>query len=265
MSLARIELATAFAILTFIGAGQSWAGPLEDAKSAYDKGDYSTALSLWRPLAEEGNAEAQRFIGILYENGHAVPRDGRQAVEWFRKAAAQGDAQAEYRLGARFVSGSDGLPEDAAQGLALMERAGENGYPRSFFWIGDYYRTGWHGIPENAAKAISWYRRAADLGDALAQSQLGLGYQYGRGVAKDIGQAISWYQKAAAQNNFPAELSLGNIYEYGEGVEVNKEAALCWYQKAAQADDRFFKTQAERAIVHLGKQISSGGDRGGCQ
>jgi TPR repeat protein len=89
--------AGAFALLTLIGFGQALAGPLEDAKTAYDKKDYTTALSLWSPLALAGNAEAQRGLGILYENGLSVARDGRQAVDWFRKAASQGDAEAEYR------------------------------------------------------------------------------------------------------------------------------------------------------------------------
>ena len=146
-----------------------------------------------------------------------------------------------------------------------MERAGEHGYLWSFFIIGEYYRTGSHAIPEDAAKAVSWYRRGADLGDVLSQSAMGFAYEYGRGVTKDIGQAMAWYRKAADQGDVGSLMVLGRHYEYGEGVEVNKDAALCWYQKAAQSDGRFNRTQAEQAIAHLGKPVSSDKDRGQCQ
>jgi TPR repeat protein len=105
-----IPLAVTFVLLTLIIAGQCLAEPLEAAKTAYDQKDYLRALSLWRPLADEGNAEAQRFVGILYDNGLAVSRDSEQAVDWFRKAASQGDSEAEYRLGMMFVHGRGGLP-----------------------------------------------------------------------------------------------------------------------------------------------------------
>jgi TPR repeat protein len=42
------------------------AGPFEDAGAAYDKGDYATALRLWRPMAEQGNAAAQFNLGQVY-------------------------------------------------------------------------------------------------------------------------------------------------------------------------------------------------------
>ncbi len=42
------------------------AGLFEDGKAAYDNGDYATALQLWRPLADQGDAAAQFSIGITY-------------------------------------------------------------------------------------------------------------------------------------------------------------------------------------------------------
>ena len=52
----------------------SFAGPLEDAGAAYDKGDYATALRLLRPLAEQGNAQAQTSVGAMYAKGKGVSR-----------------------------------------------------------------------------------------------------------------------------------------------------------------------------------------------
>ena len=75
------------------------AGPFEDADAAYQRGDYATALRLWRPLGEQGNALAQFNLGIMYRRGQGVPQDYAEAVKWNRLAAEQGDAEAQHNLG----------------------------------------------------------------------------------------------------------------------------------------------------------------------
>jgi TPR repeat protein len=77
-----------------------------------------SALNMWRPLAEQGVAAAQTGLGILYDNGCAVPKDEAQAFIWYREAIDQGNAEAEYRLGLAYVEGSKDLPRDLSQGLA---------------------------------------------------------------------------------------------------------------------------------------------------
>lgn len=47
--------------------------------AAYDKGDYQTAIQLWKPLAEQGYAQAQFNLGIMYDNGYGVPEDDKEA------------------------------------------------------------------------------------------------------------------------------------------------------------------------------------------
>ena len=51
------------------------AGPLEDGVAAYQEGDYATAMSYWRPLADQGNAEAQASLGMMYLKGQGVSQD----------------------------------------------------------------------------------------------------------------------------------------------------------------------------------------------
>ncbi len=80
-------------------AGSAVAGPLEDAGAAYRKGDYATVARLMRPLAEQGNAEAQYNLGLMYAKGQGVPQDYAAAVNWWRKAAEQGYADAQNILG----------------------------------------------------------------------------------------------------------------------------------------------------------------------
>jgi TPR repeat protein len=82
---------TALLMLTAVGS-TAVAGPFEDAKEAYDRSDYPTALRLFRSLAEQGDAAAQSRLGQMYENGQSVPQDYAEAVMWYRRAADQGSA-----------------------------------------------------------------------------------------------------------------------------------------------------------------------------
>jgi hypothetical protein len=87
------------------------AGPLEDAHAAYLKQDYTTALRLYRQLADQGNAWAQNRLGGMYDYGRGVPQDYAQAVKWYRLAADQGYAWAQNNLGNMYELGQ-GVPQD---------------------------------------------------------------------------------------------------------------------------------------------------------
>jgi TPR repeat protein len=71
----------------------------EAGRLAFEKGDYRTAVKEWMPLAEHGNAEAQRRIGGLYEAGQGVARSEAVALNWYRRAARQGNVKALAELG----------------------------------------------------------------------------------------------------------------------------------------------------------------------
>jgi uncharacterized protein len=81
---------------------------------AYQKGDYVGAAKEWRPLAEQGSAEAQFNLGLLYLDGHGVPQSPVEAANWFRRAAEQDYPQAQHNLGAMYGSGQ-GVKRDLVQ------------------------------------------------------------------------------------------------------------------------------------------------------
>jgi len=79
-------------------AGPLAAGPQEDADAAMKRHDYKTALRLIRPLAEQGDANAQYNLGVFYDNGLGVPQDRIRAYMWLCLAAMQGrDRAAAFR------------------------------------------------------------------------------------------------------------------------------------------------------------------------
>ena len=57
---------------------------------AWSRHDYVVAYRIWRPLAEQGDVNAQLMLGLLYVDGDGVPLDEVEATYWFRKAAEQG-------------------------------------------------------------------------------------------------------------------------------------------------------------------------------
>ena len=106
------NFARSIVLLLALGlSGPVLAGQLEDAAAAYLKQDYATALRLFRPLADQGDAEAQGNLGIMYDQGRGVPQDYAQAVKWYRLAANQGNAWAQKMLGFMYNLGQ-GVPED---------------------------------------------------------------------------------------------------------------------------------------------------------
>ena len=85
-----LKHALAAIILGLSFAAPMAAGPLEDADAALKRRDYATAVRLNRPLAEQGNANAQYNLGTFYDNGLGVPLDKVRAYMWFSLSATQG-------------------------------------------------------------------------------------------------------------------------------------------------------------------------------
>jgi len=94
--------------------------------AAYKAGSYDRAIGLRMPLAEAGDPRAQEFIGILYEEGHGVPKDIGVALSWYERAAEGGDMAAQYNLGRIFLEGKL-IEPDVERGRELLERAADQG------------------------------------------------------------------------------------------------------------------------------------------
>jgi len=136
---------------------------LEEAWSAYQEDDYTSASNLWKPLAEAGNASAQVFIGMMYNQGHGVDQDEKKAAEWYTLAAQQGYSPAQWRLAIMYYHGS--------------------------------------GVVQDHQEAAKYYSAAAQQGDSYAQNSLGVMLRDGVGVLKDHTLAHLWFH-IAGDNGF---------------------------------------------------------------
>ena len=81
---------------------------------------------LFRQAAEQGNADAQFNLGVMYANGRGVLKDDAEAARWYRMAAEQGHAGAQSNLGVRYAIGS-GVLKDATLAHMWLNIAGANG------------------------------------------------------------------------------------------------------------------------------------------
>src|SRR6516162_3506330 len=98
----------------------------EDGAAAYNRADYATAMRLWLPLAEGGNADAQTMLGVIYEEGQGVSQDDAAAVIWYRRAADQGHPDAQFYLACMHDLGK-GVPIDPAAAANWLSKAADQG------------------------------------------------------------------------------------------------------------------------------------------
>ena len=211
-------------------AGPSAAGPYEDAYAAFDKGDYATAMRLSRPLADQGNAEAQYNLGRMYAVGEGIAPDPAEAMRWYAMAAEQGHANAQNNLANLYES--DRQFEKAAH---WYRRAADQGQAFAQASFGFAYSQG-RGVPVDEVEAVKYYRMAAEQGYAGGQFNLGGMYAMGRGVMMDPLTAARWVRLAADQGLGIAENLIGEFYAKGFGVTADSAEAVRWFLRAAGKD-----------------------------
>jgi uncharacterized protein len=168
---------------------------LTDALIPYARRDYSRALALLAPLAEQGNAVAQLKVGMIFSRGKAGSPDHVAALGWFTKAAQQGQVDAQFELG-RIHRDGLGTRVDGNAAVAWLERAAAKGAPHAFNALGELYR-GHQDVPQDFAVALSWFLRGAQLGNSQSMYNLGVIYAMGQGVAQDEIEALKWLELAA--------------------------------------------------------------------
>ena len=121
---------------------------------------------------------------------------------------------------------------DFAAAFQLFRPLAERGEASAQSNLGVMYEQG-RGVAQNYREAMRWFRLAAVQGNASAQSNLGVMYYKGQGIAQDYAEAMKWYRLAAEQRNPEAQFNLGVMYEEGRGVAQDRVRAHMWYNLAA--------------------------------
>ncbi|MBA3751795.1 SEL1-like repeat protein [Candidatus Dependentiae bacterium] len=197
-----------------------------------DDRDYTEARKWYLKAANQGDADAHYYIGILYHNGCGVVQDYQKAMQWYLKVAEveQGDANAPSYLRGFYDNNNDifqNYPEARKWSLKVVER----GHAAAQYYIGPHYDNR-YGVVQNYTQAMKYYLQADKKGHAAAQCNIGTLYHYGCGVVQDYREAMYWYLKAAQQGHAEAQCNIGTLYHYGCGVVQDYKEAINWYLKA---------------------------------
>ena len=227
----RMNITQFIFILLFFFASSSYAATYEDGKKAYLAQDYGRALEILKPLAENGNAQAQITMGLMYDYGHGVEKSASESIKWYLMAAEQGVPLVQHDMGVKYFQGQ-GVEQNYDEAAKWWEMSANAGIADSQFNLGLMYYRG-IGIEKDYVKAAKLFEDAAEQGHGNAQYSLAVMYAFGQSKEKSYSTALQWFNKAAEQKVAQAQFNLGVFNENGYGLAKDLNKAREWYQLAA--------------------------------
>jgi TPR repeat protein len=209
--------------------------------------DYDEAMQWFRKAADQGNAVAQERIGAMYRHGKGINQSDKDAIFWLQKSAEQGNADAEYTLGEMYWSGRIGnnfkLQQQEAMKWLLKAAEQENFAAQRL--IGKTYLSG-RGFDKDFSKAEAWLERSADHGDIEAMTALGGIYWSGKGGPADKAKAYAWYLQAKASGDQPPGYDLVMKNMTSQEISEGKSLAVIWQAKHASLNGNPALSETER-------------------
>lgn len=196
----RIIIGTLIFLLLNSVSLPSQANDLELGIYELNRGEFHAAIEQFRPLVAEGYAPAQYQMGIVYQHGYGVTKDGMKALALFELAAKQNYSDAQFELALIYSEGKL-VKQDLKQAYVLTHKAAKKGLASAQFNLAVMLANG-TGINQDDFKASRWYQNAADQNHALAQYNLALLYSEGKGVEKSAEMSLVW-NTIASWNGYP--------------------------------------------------------------
>lgn len=206
----------------------------DKAMKALNQKDYQSSLRYFKELYNAGSKDtAPMEISRFYLYGWDVPVDIKQAFNWKKIAAENGNIEAEYEIGECYRNGI-GIEQNYSEGFKWTLKAAEHGFVPAMNNVGLCYHDG-EGTIKNDKEAFRWFKLAAEKGDDIAPYSLAKMLYSGIGCDKNEKEADSWMLISAERGYAEAQFIIGTYYEVGDYI-VNvpdKNKAIEWYTKAA--------------------------------
>jgi len=188
----------------------------------------------YRKAADQGDPDAENQLGYFYLWGIGVDRDETEAFRWFARAAAAGCQAAKLNLAVMYFKGV-GTPRDSSIALDLMTQLAEKGNARAQGYLGIIYFTG-DGAAKNLSVAEKWLTKAAKGKNPEAEYTLGVFWSTVAGHDHDPAKAVRYFRSAAHFGYVPAMHALGILLEQHPEIQPSpSDEALLWLERAAQA------------------------------
>src|SRR5688572_17297821 len=156
----------ALTALALAMAAPAGAQSVKAGVEAWQRADYESAVKIWRPLAEAGDADAAFNLGQAYRLGRGVPLSLAAAQTWLERAARKDHLDAQTTLGLLLFNGGNRVG-----GLRWLKRAAEQGEPRALLIYGTAPFNG-DGVVRDPVLAYAYVSRAAAQGFAPAKTTL---------------------------------------------------------------------------------------------
>ena len=201
------------------------------ASSEADSANSDDEIASLKKAAAQGDAQAQFDLGESYDDGDGVKENKEKAFKWYSRAAEQGHVDAQYNLGILYANGEGVQPNDKLA-FKWFQKAADQGDPCAQYMLGQMYRSG-RSVLKDKVKAAEWFEKSANQGHVEAQGILGYMYLQGLGVEKNKVKAAELLSKSAEQDDPSAQHYLALMYQFGKGVKKNQREAVYWFRKSA--------------------------------
>jgi uncharacterized protein len=202
------------------------------AYTAFDQGQYLTALKLAQDAAARGEPQAHTLIARIYAEGLGVPKDEKAAVNWYTRAAELGDVQGTFALGLMLAQGR-GVEKNRDAAAKLFEKAALTGHAEANYNLGILFLKG-EGKPENPSRAFQHIKYAAEKGIAQAQYDVAALYQAGTGTEPNAAEAARWLSRACEKGLAVAEYDYAVLLLKGFGLTKDEPKMVAYLKSAAE-------------------------------
>ena len=146
--------------------------------------DGSKAFEHCRKNAESGIPESQYELSVRYALGSGVEKDEAKAAEWCQKAAA-GYPEAQFEIGYKYYTGNHGVTRpDYVKAIEWYKKAADSGYAEANYKIGIMYQYG-EGVKQDEVKALDYFHKGVATGCRMSKGKVDWMHKNGRGIEKD--------------------------------------------------------------------------------
>lgn len=193
--------------------------PIKDIKDAeaqfrvgqhfYIKKSYQDAFHWLSKAAEQGSADAEYYIAMMYESGEGLEKSPEKAVMWYLKSAEHGHCISQNIIGFKYLEGID-VPKDYDLAMKWISLSSQQGYSRALQNMGEIYSFG-YGADVDYEKAFDCYFKAALHCCTISQYVVGIMLMEGIGVEKDEEKALFWLHLA---ENAGQKLAIDYLEQY---------------------------------------------------
>jgi|GEM_PF-1708395 TPR repeat protein len=203
--------------------------PKAEAKSKF--------LAYTRRGADLGDTHAMMQMGFEHEFGKTVPKDMKEAVWWFTKAAEKNDVYGMTTLGMTLRYGKDGVEKDSIAAARWFRSASARGDEPASIYLAQMTMLG-EGIPKDLQRGLGMLKGLAEKGSGYAQVELGKMYEHGEGLTKNQQEAYYWYVVADSIGDIGGRVyraSLAKTLPAEQRAVIEAKAAMWKPKKAAKS------------------------------